>query len=112
LETNSKRNIPQILRLQAELYFGSLRKAIVALKTDKRFLRGWSKQKIIKVLAQMHRSGKDLTYAVAPRTVPALVSAVEAYFGSWGKALYAAGIDPNVYFYVTSGGKRLRIELD
>jgi hypothetical protein len=39
-ETNSKDNIPQILRLQAELYFGSLRKAIVALKRDQRFLHG------------------------------------------------------------------------
>jgi len=28
----------------------------------------------------------------------ALVSAAEAYFGRWGKALYAAGIDPNEYF--------------
>jgi len=28
----------------------------------------------------------------------ALVSAAEAHFGSWGKALYAAGIDPNLYF--------------
>jgi hypothetical protein len=30
--------------------------------------------------------------------VPALVSAAEAYFGRWGKALYAAGIDPSLYF--------------
>jgi hypothetical protein len=30
--------------------------------------------------------------------LPALVSAAEAHFGSWGKALYAAGIDPNLYF--------------
>jgi hypothetical protein len=27
---------------------------------------------------------------------PGIVSA--AYFGSWGKALFAAGIDPNLYF--------------
>jgi hypothetical protein len=50
------------------------------------------------MLAQIHRSGKDLTYPVVRRTLPALVSAAEAYFGSWGKALYAAGIDPNLYF--------------
>jgi hypothetical protein len=46
----------------------------------------------------MHRSKKNLTFAEARRTVPALVSAAEAYFGTWGKALYAAGIDPNLYF--------------
>jgi hypothetical protein len=34
----------------------------------------------------------------ARRAGPALVSAAEAYLGSWGKALYAAGIDPSLYF--------------
>jgi hypothetical protein len=75
-----------------------VRKATIALKQDRRLSRGWSKLKIIKVLARMHRSKKNLSYAEARRTVPALVSAAEAYFGSWGKALYAAGIDPNLYF--------------
>jgi hypothetical protein len=98
LENRSKHDVPRTLRLQAEYYFGSLRKAIVALKKDKRLLRGWSKCKIITVLSRMHRSKAALTYAAARRTVPALVSAAEAYFGSWGKALYAAGIDPNLYF--------------
>jgi hypothetical protein len=98
LQTGSRDNIPGPLRSQAEYYFGSLRRAIVALKKDKRLLRGWSKLKIIKVLARMHRSKKNLSYVKARRTQPALVSAAEAYFGSWGKALYAAGIDPNLYF--------------
>jgi hypothetical protein len=26
------------------------------------------------------------------------VNAAEAYFDSWGKALYTAGIDPNLHF--------------
>jgi hypothetical protein len=46
----------------------------------------------------MHRSKESLTYGKARREIPALVSAAEAHFGSWGKALYAAGIDPNLYF--------------
>ncbi len=98
LENGSKDNIPQALRLQAEHYFGGLRNAFVALKKDQRLLRGWGKQKIITVLSRMHRSKESLAYARARRDVPALVSAAEAYFGSWGKALYAAGIDPNLYF--------------
>jgi hypothetical protein len=65
LETNSKDNIPQILRLQAELYFGNLRKATNALEKDERLMRGWSKLKIIKALAQLHRSKADLTYTNA-----------------------------------------------
>ena len=46
----------------------------------------------------MHRSKENLAYARARGDVTALVSAAEAHFGSWGKALYAAGIDPNLYF--------------
>jgi len=33
-------------------------------------------------------------------------SAAEAYFGNWGKALYAAGIDPNDYFVRHTRRKR------
>jgi len=57
-----------------------------------------SKRKIVAVLAKMHRSKAKLNYATGRRDFPALVSAAEAYFGSWGKALNAAGIDPNLYF--------------
>ena len=35
LESRSKADIPEVLRFQAELYFGSLRKAITALKRIK-----------------------------------------------------------------------------
>jgi hypothetical protein len=46
----------------------------------------------------MHRTKVGLAYAKVRREFPALVSAAEAYFGSWGEALYAAGVDPNLYF--------------
>jgi hypothetical protein len=98
LERHSKDDIPQALRLHAAHYFGSLGSAMIALKKDQRLLRGWSKPKIIAVLSQMHRSKKKLAYATARRHLPALVSAAEAYFGSWGKALYAAGMEPDLYF--------------
>jgi hypothetical protein len=94
----AKRDIPVVLRSEIAYYFGSLRKAKLALKTDPRILNGWSKTKIIATLTQMHRSKKNLRYATARCAFPALVSAAEAYFDSWGKALYAAGINPNFYF--------------
>jgi hypothetical protein len=94
----SRSNILQALRLELDYYFGSLGNAKTALKTDSKLLSGWTKRKIITVLAQMHRSKEKLNYATGRREFPALVSAAEAYFGSWGKALYAAGIDPNLYF--------------
>jgi hypothetical protein len=91
-------DISQAQRSEIAYYFGSLRNAKNALKTDQRLLNGWSKPKIITVLAKMHRSKEKLNYATGRREFPSLVSAAEAYFGSWGKALHAAGIDPNLYF--------------
>jgi hypothetical protein len=55
-------------------------------------------EKIITAISRKHRSKEKLNYATGRRDFPALVSDAEAYFGSWGKALYAAGIDPNLYF--------------
>jgi len=94
----SRSEVSPTLRSEIEYYFGSLRAAQIALKTDARLLSGWSKRKIIAVLAQKHRSKEKLNYSTGRREFPALVSAAEAYFGSWGKALHAAGIDPNLYF--------------
>jgi hypothetical protein len=94
----SRSAISQALRSEIEYDFGSLGNAKIALKTNAKLLSGWSKGKIVTVLAQRHRSQEKLDYATGRREFPALVSAAEAYFGSWGKALYAAGIDPNLYF--------------
>src|SRR5262249_33724807 len=96
LENGSKGVIPQALRLQAAHYFGSLPKAFLALKKNQKVLGGWSKRKIITVLSRMHRTKESLAHGRIRREFPALLSAAEAYFGSWGKALYAAGIDPNL----------------
>jgi DNA-binding protein H-NS len=46
----------------------------------------------------MHRSGQPLGYAAARRANIRLVSAAEVYFGTWGNALHASEIDPNLYF--------------
>ena len=97
-ESNSEKEIPAAVKLQAEHYFGSLRKAIAESKKDRRVVNGWSKPKILALLSRMHRRCEGLGYGKARRDVPALVSAAEAYFGSWGKALHQAGIDPNLYF--------------
>jgi hypothetical protein len=94
----SRSHVSQALRSEIAYYFGSLRNAKIALKTDAKLLSGWSKPKIITVIARMHGSKENLNYGTGRREFPALVSAAEAYFGSWGKALYAAGIDPSLYF--------------
>ena len=51
------------------------------------------------MIIQRHRLGKTLGYAAVWRDNPRLVSAAEAYFGSWGNALHAAGVDPNLYLH-------------
>jgi len=86
------------LRLQAEFYFGSLSKARAAVRKDPRMRSGWSSEKILTVLRRMHRDRKGLGYGDARRQATRLVTAAEAYFGSLGRALDAAGIDPNLYF--------------
>jgi hypothetical protein len=98
LERHTVKNVPQALKLEASHYFGSLEKAIATLKKQGKSLPGWNRRKIMTALSQMHRSKESLAYATARRDVPALVSAAEAHFGSWGNALYAAGMDPNLYF--------------
>jgi hypothetical protein len=106
LERHPVKNAPQALKLEAEHYFGSFEKAIAALKKERRRLPGWNRQKITTTLFRMYRSKESLAYMRARRVVPALVSAAEAHFGSWGRALYAAGIDPNLYFVRRKWRKR------
>lgn len=98
LEERSKNEVPQALKDEAAHYFGSLENAIVALRKEANRRPGWTRRKIIAVLSQMHRSKKNLAHALVRRDQPALLSAARYYFGSWGKALFAAGIDPNLYF--------------
>jgi hypothetical protein len=95
IETRPRTAIPPVLRSQAVYYFGSLRNALAALKTDERLLNGWSKQKIITTLLRMERAKESLSSWKAHYETPALESAARNYFGSWRNALQAAGIDPN-----------------
>jgi hypothetical protein len=97
VETRPRAAIPPVLKSQAAHYFGSLRSALAALKTDERLLSGWSKQKIITTLFRMHRAKESLSSWRARCEVPALARAAQNYFGSWRNALHAAGIDPDLH---------------
>jgi hypothetical protein len=94
----SRKKISEALRSELDYYFGCLQNARHALKIDKRLLSGWSKRKIILLIQQRHRLKQSLGYGEMERVFPALLSAGQAYFGSWGNALYASGVDPNEYF--------------
>jgi hypothetical protein len=56
------------------------------------------KGRIITALSRIHRGKQSLAYTKVRRDNLPLVRAAEKQFGSWGKALYAAGIDPDLYY--------------
>jgi hypothetical protein len=66
----SRSEISQELRAEIAYYLGTLRHAKIALKTDAKLLSGWSKRKIITVLAQKHRSKEKLNYGPYDVTFP------------------------------------------
>jgi hypothetical protein len=85
--------VPKRLRIEAEHYFGSFEKALTVLKRTEHSLPGWNRHKVIRVLSAMHKAGKDLRYQKVRQRNMAITSAAEKHFGSWGKALVAAGIE-------------------
>jgi hypothetical protein len=95
LQGHSKKDVPERLKLSAVYYFGSLRKA---LRAATRVRTESPKYRVTSTLSRMHRRKQTLVYAEACRDYLPLVRAAEKQFGSWGKALYAAGIDPNLYY--------------
>jgi hypothetical protein len=54
LERHTVENMPQALKLEAAHYFGSLEKAVAALKKQGKRLPGWNRRKIITGLSRMH----------------------------------------------------------
>jgi len=53
----------------------------------------WDRQGIARKLKQLHRSGKNLSYNAMSRSMQPLLSAAAYHFGSYRKAVEAAGID-------------------
>jgi hypothetical protein len=94
LNRQSTTDIPAPLKLSAVYYFGSLRRASVAARKDRAMS---PKGRITTALSRMHTEKQSLAYTEVRRENLPLVRAAEKQFGSWGKALYAAGIDPNLY---------------
>jgi hypothetical protein len=95
LHGRSIADIPSPLESSAVHYFGSLPKAIRAAKKER---LSSPKVRISTTLSRMHRSKQRLAYTEVRRDNLPLVRAAEKQFGSWGKALNAAGIDPDLYY--------------
>jgi hypothetical protein len=96
LDRCSENDLPEPLKSCAVYYFGSLEKAVA--ETKRKGVGVSTKTRIKTILSRMHRVKQSLSYVQARRNDPALVRAAEKQFGSGGKALHAAGVDPNQYY--------------
>jgi hypothetical protein len=95
--------IPATLRTELEYYFGSVKGAKLALKTEPRFVNGWSKQKIMDMIARKHRAKESLSYATGRREFPALVSAAESYLGAGGTPSMPLASTQTCILFITHG---------
>lgn len=107
LAEHSREQIPKPISQDAALHFGSLSKALRALKSERKITSAWSRPKIITVLKRIHRSkNPTLRYSTARQNHQPLVSAAEAYFGSWRKALQALELSRVFIYAVTHAMNR------
>lgn len=79
-------------------FFGSWRDAVAAAGIDYEQVSKheyWSKDRICERIRELHEDGESLSHEDAKRNHGALVSAASSprYFGSWGAAIRAAGLD-------------------
>lgn len=80
--------------------FGSWRQALAAAGIDADEVghyRRWNRFEIIQQMRRMSASGRSLRRRYLARRNPGLVAAAYKYFGSWRKALAAAGLDPEQF---------------
>jgi hypothetical protein len=85
----------------AAYHFGSYRKALEAAGIDHRDVTQrprWTRHRIIALIKQAHRRGKDLNWAAVTRadhdvSKAAFAALQPRLFGSWPRALRAAGLD-------------------
>lgn len=77
-------------------YLGSWEAAVGAAGLDYGEIRRknfWSKEKIVAQLRALKKAGKPLHVSAAEDLYGGLVGATTVYFGSWRKAIEAAGFD-------------------
>jgi hypothetical protein len=95
----------QALLSAAAYHFGSYAQAIRQAGLDYSEISRrprWSRKRIILLLKSARRKGRDLSWSAVIRrrdelSRAAWVAVGSSYFGSWVRALHAAGIDPDEY---------------
>ncbi|MDD2710085.1 MAG: hypothetical protein PHV34_19045 [Verrucomicrobiae bacterium] len=81
----------------AQNHCGSWEKALESAGLDYakiRKVKQWSREKIIRIIRQLHRQGKDVSWSGMHRLGQQdVVRSCPWHFGSWKKAIIAAGLD-------------------
>jgi hypothetical protein len=78
--------------------FGSWKAALQAAGIDERSvrrLRRWDGAQIVAGILERRRRGEGLNAGAVERSDPSLISAARRTYGSWNRALEAAGIEPS-----------------
>jgi hypothetical protein len=91
------KNHPKLFR-KARHRFGSWQKAVEAAGLNYTEIvkrRKWTKEDIIEAIRKLYAEGKDLRISAVQREAPALLASAQSksHFGSWRKAVEAAGIN-------------------
>jgi len=84
----------------AVYHFGSWANAVSVIGLNyrkvKRFKTNWNRDKIKRRIQRLYKEGKVLSYRVMRNTgYTDLISAANFWFGGWGKAVDACGLDYN-----------------
>ena len=74
-------------------YFGSLRNALQAAGLESRRAK-WTKRRVTEAIQDLYVHGPARKNRVSR---PAVRAAAQRHFGSWGRALRAAGVEPRVF---------------
>ncbi len=96
--TVGRKGIESALHSAAQRIFGSWQNAIQAAGIAPREMPGgkrWSPAKILVAIRHMARRQRPLTTLQIERRHHNIVSAARRHFGSWNKAVVAAGVDPS-----------------
>ena len=104
-DLSSTHNMKRDRRLYeaARQHFGTWRNALVAtgINLEHAFVRRPRKhdrQKLLETIKQRHESGETLVWTDVSLENRAFASAAKQAFGSWRRALIAAGIDPAMHY--------------
>lgn len=84
------------LAYAARRYVGSWEKAIQAAGLDYGEIRRksfWNRKRIVSRIKELRSEGKPLYVSAAEKAYCGLVGAATMYFGSWSRAIQAAGLD-------------------